>query len=237
MRTKVRLSEIEDHKNSQEPATKLRRSGFVVISQLKIEFENADFQTKLAADLEAFKIEFPGATKNTFIEDETTRLNNIKTYLQKCIPDYYADFTEYQTINSYLDFIREPDQNRNSQEPKPDRNQNHNSQEPEQIYPYIKYVSREEIKSILSNLEAVKFKETDKQTFAAVAKIIYDKDIINKRKCTNFKKWLNVFSDYYERKTSVYKPNQLKTATEKAIVQYPFLEHDHKGSLQKGNLI
>lgn len=139
-------------------------------------------------------------------------------------------------VNSLIDTIKTKIE-RLSQEPKPDQNRNHNSQEPEQIYPYIKYVSREEIKSILSNLEAAKFKETNKQTFAAVAKIIYDKDIINKRKCTNFKKWLNVFSKYYERKTSVYKPNQLKTATEKAIVQYPFLEHDYKGSLQKGNLI
>lgn len=115
MRTKVILSEIEDNKNGADPATKLRRSGFVVIFQLKNEFEDKEFKTKFENDLEAFKIEFSGATKSTFIEAETTRLNKIKKYLQECLSDYYSDFQEYQTVNSYLEFIREPDRN---QEPK-----------------------------------------------------------------------------------------------------------------------
>ena len=115
--------------------------------------------------------------------------------------------------------------------------ENQSSQEPIQIFPYIKFNSHTEIKSILSKLEDSEFKKTDKQTFAAVALIIYNKDIFNKKKCPNFNKWLNVFSDYYDREISAYKPGKLKDAITKAIVQYPFLEHDHKGSLQKGNLI
>lgn len=103
MRTKVNLSEIEDIKNGTDPATNLRRSGFVVISQLRNEFEKVDFSKKFLDDLKAFKIEFPTANKTKFIEYETTRLTKIKEYLQQCTPDNYSDFPEYQTLSSYLD--------------------------------------------------------------------------------------------------------------------------------------
>lgn len=108
MRTKVNLSEIEDIKNGTDPATNLRRSGFVVISQLRNEFEKVDFSKKFLDDLKAFKIEFPTTTKKHFIEDETTRLNKIKEYLQHCLPDNYSDFPEYQILNSYLDYMLNP---------------------------------------------------------------------------------------------------------------------------------
>lgn len=105
----------ENYTPENYEATNLTRDGLVVISQLRREFENTDFSTKFADDLKAFKIEFPGTTKNDFIEDETTRLNKIKEYIQQCLPDNYSDFQEYQIVNSYLHFIQTPDQN---QEPK-----------------------------------------------------------------------------------------------------------------------
>ena len=113
--TEQKFSINKDYQPDEDNATNLRRAGLVIISQLKNEFENVDFTTKFAEDLKTFKNDFPTANKTTFIEDETTRLNKIKEYIQQTLPDNYSDFPIYQTVNSYLVFIQEPDQN---QEPK-----------------------------------------------------------------------------------------------------------------------
>lgn len=124
-RTKVNLSEIEEMKISPDSATNLRRSGFVVISHLKWEFdenslrkededltnlkrkfEQVDFKQKFENDLKAFRFKFPGTRKKNFIEDEEIRIKKIKEYLQYCLPDNYSDFPVYQTLNSYLSFVQ-----------------------------------------------------------------------------------------------------------------------------------
>lgn len=89
-----------------DEATDLCRFGFYVISQLRKEFSKIEFEKKYLDDLKAFKIKFPEANKTTFVEDEIIRLNEIKEYLQKCIPGYYRESPEYQKLNSYLCFVR-----------------------------------------------------------------------------------------------------------------------------------
>lgn len=89
-----------------DEATKLFRFGLYKISQLRKEFSEIEFEEKYLDDLKAFKIEFPEANKTTFVEDEIIRLNEIKEYLQKCLPVYYRNFPEYQKLNSYLNFVK-----------------------------------------------------------------------------------------------------------------------------------
>ncbi len=84
-----------------------------------------------------------------------------------------------------------------------------------------KHKNREELKSILHEVENILSDLKRKKQFAAMALAIYGEGIIKKGK---FTPWMNDFCVLFNKEKSTYKPNDLREDAHSLKVQYSFLK-------------